>query len=77
MKIKAGQLNDSISKASKNVYAFLFYGSDFGAIRDSANQVISALQKKDANTEVSVLNADSFKENPAVLSEESASISVK
>ena len=76
MKIKAGQLNDSISKASKNVYAFLFYGSDFGAIRDSANQVISALQKKDANTEVSVLNADSFKENPAVLSEESASISL-
>ena len=76
MKIKAGQLNDSISKASKSVYAYLFYGSDLGAIQDNAKQVIAACQKKDPNLEINVLTADLLKENPMRLKEEAASESL-
>ena len=76
MKIKTGQLNDYILKASKSVYAYLFYGSDLGAVRDNANQIIAALKKKDANLEVDVLTADLLKENPARLKEDAASESL-
>ena len=76
MKIKTGQLSDYILKASKSVYAYLFYGSDLGAVRDNANQVIAALKKKDANLEVNVLTADLLKENPARLKEDAASESL-
>ena len=76
MKIKTGQLNDYIAKASKGVYAYLFYGSDLGAVRDYANQVVAAGWKKSSNLEVVVLNADALKENPMRLKEEAASVSL-
>lgn len=76
MKIKTGQLNDYILKASKSIYAYLFYGTDLGAVRDNANQVIAACRKKDENLEINVLTADLLKENPARLKEEAASNSL-
>lgn len=76
MKIKSGQLNDSISKAYKSIYAYLFYGSDLGAVRDNANQVIAACRKKDAGVEINILTGEMLKENPNLLTEEAASESL-
>lgn len=76
MKIKVGQLNDSILNAGKSIYAYLFYGSDLGAIYDNAQKVISAQRKKDANVEINVLTTEALKENPLLLNEEAASESL-
>ena len=48
MKLKASQLNDSISKAGKSLFCFLFYGADFGAVRHAADEVISFVKKQDS-----------------------------
>ncbi len=76
MKIKAGQLNDCISKAGKSIYAYLFYGADLGAVRNAAEQVIAALKRQDSNLEVTTLMSDAFKEDPNRLTQEGASASL-
>ena len=76
MKLKAYQLNDNIAKAGKNVFGYLFYGADLGAVRDCAQQVISALRQQDSSLEVNVLTSDALKENPNLLAEEGASSSL-
>ena len=76
MKLKSGQLGDSISKAGKNIFAYLFYGSDLGAIQDNAQKVITAQRKKDENLEVNILSTEALKENSALLNEETASESL-
>ncbi|MBE6449317.1 MAG: DNA polymerase III subunit delta [Alphaproteobacteria bacterium] len=76
MKLKAYQLDDSIAKAGKSVFAFLFYGADLGAIRHGADQVISFIKRQDTQADVIILTAESLKENPYRLNEEGASNSL-
>lgn len=76
MKLKTYQLNDSIAKAGKTVFGYLFYGADIGAVRNGAEQVISYLRKQDNSLEVNILTAEALKENSGLLAEEGASSSL-
>ena len=76
MKLRANQLTDTISKAGKSVFAYLFYGADLGAIRHGADEVISFIKKQDAQTDVVILTSEALKENPYRLKEEGASNSL-
>ena len=76
MKLKSYQLNDYIPKAGKSMFGYLFYGSDAGAVRHSAEQLISFLRKQEISLDVNVLSADVLKENPNLLAEEGASSSL-
>lgn len=76
MKIRSAQLNDSIAKAGKSIYAYLFFGNDLGAVRDAAGQVIAFLNKQNPDLQVDTLPGDTLKENPNLLAEEGASASL-
>ena len=76
MKIKPAQFKDYVQKAGKSIICFLFYGSDLGAVNDSAIQIIKFLKTQKTPPEEVILTSDSIKENPNRLSEEAASVSL-
>ena len=76
MKLKPYQLNDSLAKVGKSIFGLLFYGSDIGAVRHSAEQAIAFLREQDSSLDVNILTSEALKENPALLADEGASSSL-